>query len=223
MIESLVQDCRYGARVLRKSPGFTFASVLILGLGIGANSAIFSVVNAVVLRPLPFANADRIMRVWHKPPREQFSGSTIFAVSPANYLDWRAQNHVFERIAIYGYRQVNLTGQGEPDALTAMAVSPDFFAVLGIPATAGRVLGPGDDEPGRANVVVLNETAWKSRFGGDPSIVGRSVALNGEQHTVVGVVPERLAFPQVAQVWVPLVWTPEERAALTGRPVLSHG
>jgi predicted permease len=212
VIESLLRDCRYGARLLLKSAGFSLAAVLILALGIGANTAIFSVVNAVVLRPLPFSEASRIMRVWHTPPPEQFSGAPIFAVSPANYIDWRSQNDVFERMAIYRYRQLNLTGQTEPDALLAAVVSPEFFDVLGVRPIAGRAFGPGDDEAGRANIVLLSEKMWKSRFGGDAAIVGRSIALNGEPHTVIGVVPQRLAFPETAQVWVPLVWTAKDRA-----------
>ena len=126
-IESMIRDARHGVRILAKSPGFSLAAIAILGLGIGANTAIFSLVNAVVIRPLPFRDASRIMRVWHTPPSELFSGRRIFAVSPANYLDWRDGNHVFERMAIYRFRRVTLTGRGEPEALITAAVSADFF------------------------------------------------------------------------------------------------
>src|SRR2546426_745964 len=148
MIDSLILDARYGVRTLAKARAFSLAAVVILALGIGANTAIFSVVNAVILRPLPFADSSRIMRVWHTPPKEQFSGRTTFAVSPANYLDWRAQNHVFERMAIYTSRRLNLTGRGEPEALGAASVSADFFHVVGIRPILGRTFTLGDDEPG---------------------------------------------------------------------------
>jgi len=212
VIDSLIRDVRHAIRLLLKSPGFSLTAIAILGLGIGANAAIFSVVNAVVLRPLPFPDPSRIMRVWHTPPREQFSGMATFSVSPANYLDWRAQNTAFERLAIYGFRPANLTGRGEPDALRAGAVSGEFFEVLGARALLGRTLGPGDDERDRSHVVVLGEAVWKSRFGGDFGIVGRTIQLNSEPYTVVGVLPQRLKFPAFADMWLPLVWTAEQRA-----------
>ena len=210
-MESLIRDARHGVRILAKSPGFSLAAIAILGLGIGANTAIFSLVNAVVIRPLPFLDPSRIMRVWHTPPPELFSGRRIFAISPANYLDWRDENHVFERMAIYRPRRVTLTERGEPEALVTAAVSADFFQVLGVHPSLGRVFARGDDEPGNAHVVVLSEKMWRSRFGADPGLIGQTIALDREPHTVVGIVPERLGFPQVAQLWVPLAWTPKDR------------
>ncbi len=212
MIETVIRDIRYGARVLRKSPGFSLAAVLILGLGIGSNTAIFSVVNAVVLRPLPFGDPARIMRVWHTPPREQFSGQPIFAVSPANYLDWRSQNHVFERMAAYGQRRFNLTGQGQPDAVDVAVVTGDFFGILDVKPIAGRLIEPEDEQPGREHVLVLNETWWQTRFGGAHDVVGRQVMLSGTPYTIIGVLPRRFAFPETVQAWAPLVWTAQERA-----------
>jgi len=212
MLDSLTRDARHAVRLLLKSPAFSITAIAILGLGIGANAAIFSVVNAVVLRPLPFPDSSRIVRVWHTPPREQFSGLTRFSVSPANYLDWRAQNTAFERLAAYKARPANLTGRGEPDALEAAAVAPDFFDALGAPPLLGRLLGRGDDEPDRSHVVVLGEAVWKTRFGADAGIVGRSIQLNGEPYTVVGVMSGRVKFPDWADLWVPLVWDAEERA-----------
>jgi putative ABC transport system permease protein len=212
MIESLTRDVRHGVRVLLNSYGFSLSVVVILGLGIGANAAIFAVVNAVVLRPLPYPESSRIVRVWHTPPREQFSGRTTFAVSPANYLDWHAQSTSFEHMAIVGFRPANLTGRGEPDALRAAVVSGEFFQVLGAPATLGRVLGAGDEDPSHAHVVVIGEHIWKSRFGSDSTIVGQTITLNGEAYTVVGVLADRLRLPSFADVWMPLVWTPQERA-----------
>src|SRR5262249_47786763 len=166
MLDSLSRDVRHAVRLLLKTPAFAVTAIAILGLGIGANAAIFSVVNAVVLRPLPYPESSRIVRLWHTPPREQFSGMPTFPISPANYLDWRAQSTAFERLAAYGSRAANLTGRGEPDALTAAAVSRDFFEALRVNAIVGRVLAPGDDEVDRSHVVVLSEPVWKTRFGG---------------------------------------------------------
>jgi putative ABC transport system permease protein len=212
MIDSIIRDFRHAVRLLVKNPAFSIAAILILGLGIGANTAIFSVVNAVLLRPLPFHDSSRIMRVWHTPPAQQFSGMSIFAVSPANYLDWQAQNHVFDRMSIYRYRRLNLTGRGEPDALDTAAVSADFFGVLGVQPVLGRTFVADDDQPGRAAVVILSEGIWRTRFGGDPAIVGRTISLDRTPYIVVGVLPHGIELPADAQLWVPLGWTAEDRA-----------
>jgi putative ABC transport system permease protein len=212
MFDTFGRDVRYAVRLLRKSPAFSLTAIAILGLGIGANAAIFSVVHAVVLRPLPYAEPSRIMRVYHTPPREQFSGMATFPVSPANYLDWHAQNTTFEHLAVYGHSSANLTGRAEPEALDAATVSGEFFEVLRANTLLGRPLAPGDDEADRSHVVVLGEAVWKTHFGGDRSIVGRTIQLNGEPFTVVGVMPQQLKFPTWADVWLPLVWTAEQRA-----------
>jgi predicted permease len=223
VIDVFVRDLRYGARVLLKNPGFALAGMLILGLGIGANTAIFSVVNAVILRPLPFRDSARIMRVWHTPPQTFFTPPgerRIFVVSPANYLDWEAQNHVFDRMALYRFRRYNITGQGEPEALRTAVVTGEFFDILGVQALAGRTLGAADQAPDAPRAVMLRESVWRTRFGGDPGAIGRSLTLNGEPCTIVGVVPERLAHPERADLWVPLVWTPEERAVRSNHTYL---
>src|SRR5947207_504868 len=129
-METLFQDIRFGYRMLRKAPAFTVVAVIVLALGIGANTAIFSVVNSVLLRPLPFQDPDELVQVWHVPPQKSFPGVSKFSVSPANYLDWASQNHSFEGMAIYGYANYNLTGKGEPEAISAIRVSPEFFSVL---------------------------------------------------------------------------------------------
>jgi putative ABC transport system permease protein len=211
LLDSIIRDGRHAGRMLLKNPGFALTAVAILGLGIGANTSIFSVVNAVLLRPLPFPDSSRIVDVWHTPPREQFAGRPTFSVSPANYLDWRAQSTTFEHMAIYGFRPANLTGRGEPDPLQGAVVSGEYFQVLRGTAVVGRLLDAGDEDPGRSHVVVLGEHVWNTRFGADPTVVGRSIRLNGELYTVVGVMPQRLRFPAWADVWLPLVWTPEER------------
>ena len=126
-METLVQDLRYSARVLLKSPGFAAVAVIVLALGIGANTAIFSVVNAVLLRPLPYQDPGRLVQVWHVPPQKSFPGITEFSVSAANYLDWRDQNHVFDQLAIYSYADFNLSGKGQPESVQSGVVSPNFF------------------------------------------------------------------------------------------------
>src|SRR6266403_4802156 len=129
-MSTLIQDIRYAARTLLKSPGFTFVAVLTLTLGIGANTSIFTVVNAALLRPLPFRDPGRLVQVWHIPPAKSFPGFKQFSVSPANYLDWSNQNRAFEKMAIYSYGEFNLTGNGKAEALTAANVSQEFFSVL---------------------------------------------------------------------------------------------
>jgi putative ABC transport system permease protein len=213
-IDVFIRDVRYGFRVLLKNPAFALAGILILGLGIGANTAIFSLVNAVILRPLPFRDSARIMRVWQTPPETFFvpaGDRRIFVVSPANYLDWEAQNHVFDRMALYRFRRFNITGQGEPDALRTAVVTGEFFNILGVQPLAGRTLGAADQAPDAPRTVLLRESVWRTRFGGDPAAIGRTIALNGEPYTIVGVVPQRTAFPENVDLWLPLVWTPEER------------
>src|SRR5271163_1540399 len=127
LAETLLQDLRYGARTMLRSPGFTVTAVLALALGIGANTAIFSVVNAVLLRPLPYDQPDRLMQVWHTPPQKSFPGMPTFAVSPANFLDWRAQNHSFEGMSAYGYGRYTLTGSGHPEAIRMVAATVGLF------------------------------------------------------------------------------------------------
>src|SRR5512146_535932 len=177
---TLTQDLRYGVRVLRKSPGFATVAVMVLALGIGANTAIFSVVNAVLLRPLPYPDPSRLMQVWHVPPPKSFPGMTMFAVSPANYLDWERQNHVFQSMAIYGFRSFNITGGDQPQALQASAVSQDFFTTLGVQPMLGRTFTPDEEQPGHNQVAILGYALWKSSFGGKPSIVGSSISLDDQ-------------------------------------------
>ena len=146
---TLLQDLKYALRVLLKSPGFSLAAVIVLALGIGANTAIFSVVNAVLLRPLPYPDPSRIMQVWHVPPPKSFSGVTWFAVSPANYLDWRTRNHLFEQLAAYGFEGFSFAGKDGPEAIQAAAVAPDFFTVLRVRPSLRRLFTTEDDQPVR--------------------------------------------------------------------------
>jgi len=210
-LESLIRDLRYGTRTLMKSPGFTVAGVVILGLGIGVNTAIFTVVNAVVLKPLPFAESQRIMRLWHTPPPGLFT-TPVFPLSPANFADWEAQGHSFERMAIYRVGRRTLTGQGEPDAVRTIRASADFLPILGMSPIVGRGFTKEDDRTGGPRTALLSDAFFQTRFGGDRSIIGRTIVLNRVPHTVIGIVPEATSFVDGAQVWVPLAWTGEERA-----------
>jgi putative ABC transport system permease protein len=211
-METLVQDLRYSLRVLLKSPGFAAVAIIVLALGIGANTAIFSVVNAVLLRPLPYKDPGKLVQVWHVPPPKSFPGMTQFAVSAANYLDWRDQNHVFEQLAIYSYANLNLSGRGQAESLTSGVVSSNFFSVLQVRPLLGRAFDPGEDQPGRANTVVLSHAFWREHFGSDPRIVGQIITLNQQSYTVAGVMPARFEMPPSAQVWTPMALTDKEKA-----------
>ena len=194
-----------------KSPGFALAGVIILGLGIGVNSAIFTLVNAVILKPLPFADADRIMSLLQTPPPTLFTDE-VFPVSPANFIDYAEQNQVFEKVAIYRTGRQTLTGHGEPEPVIALRGSADFLPILGIQPSVGRGFTTDDDSAGGQPSVLLSDAFFKSHFGGDPAIVGQTITLNRVAHTVIGVVPPITSFIQRAQVWVPLAWTAKDRA-----------
>jgi putative ABC transport system permease protein len=209
---NLVSDLRHGLRLLLRNPGFSATAVLLLALGIGANTAIFSVVNAVLLRPLPYQDSSRIMQIWHVPPAKSFPGLTLFAVSPANYLDWRSQSHSFEAMAAYGGGRFNVGSKERPQAIQGAAVFSDFFSILRVHPVLGRTFLPDDDRPGQGHVVILGNTLWRDHFGGDPGIVGRDIILNGQSYNVIGVMPPKFKFPSWAQLWVPLAWTDETRA-----------
>jgi putative ABC transport system permease protein len=209
---NIVSDLRHGLRILLRNPGFAGTAVLLLALGIGANTAIFSVVNAVLLRPLPYQDSSRIMQIWHVPPAKSFPGLTLFSVSPANYLDWQIQNHSFEAMAAYGGARLNVGGKERPEAIQAAPVAPDFFSILRVSPVLGRSFTPDDDRPGQGHVVILGNTLWREHFGSDPGIVGRNIILDGESYNVVGVMPRNFKFPSFAQLWMPLAWTDERRA-----------
>ena len=217
-MDTLFQDIRFGFRMLLKAPGFTAAAVVVLALGIGANTALFSVVNAVLLRPLPYPQPERLVQVWHTPPQSSFPGATRFTVSPANYLDWASQNHSFEQMAIYGFMSFNLTGKGEPESILASRVSSNFFSVLRTQPMAGRIFTSDEDSSGHAKVVVISHSFWQSHLGGDPSAIGQTISLNNEPYTIVGIMPAKFGFPTSSdpkfqtQMWTPIAWTDKDRA-----------
>src|SRR5437588_12119103 len=211
-MRNLVADFRYGVRILLRNPGFTLAAIVVLALGIGANTAIFSIVNAVLLRPLPYQEASRIMQIWHVPPIKSFPGMSFFSVSPANYLDWQSQNRSFEQIAAYGFDSFNVGGGERPEAIRGAAVAPGFFSILRVQPVLGRTFSAEEDRPGQGHVVILGHTLWRDHFAADPGIVGRNVLLDGQTYTVIGVMPPKFKFPDWADLWVPLAWSDERRA-----------
>jgi putative ABC transport system permease protein len=203
----LGQDLRFAARQLAKSPGFTLVAVLTLALGIGATTAIFSVVYGVLLRPLPYPQPDRLVRPLFIDPQGQLHG----AFSAPNFLDYRAASRTLSGVSGVHGGTLNLSGNGgEPERLPAAWVSANYFTVLGLKPLAGRVFAPGEDQPGAPRVAVLSEEVWRRRFGGDPGLVGRSLTLSGDSYQVVGILRHGERFPSGADVWVPMVFSPVE-------------
>ena len=199
-METLFRDIRYGARSLMKRRGFTIIALIALALGIGANTAIFSLVNAVLLRPLPFAEPDRLVWVWGNIR----NGSNRASVSPPDYLDYRQQNTTFEEFAASMGVALNLTGSGEPERLTAAGVTGNYFQALGVPPYLGRTFLLENEKPGSDQVAVLSYGLWQRRFGGDQSIVNTTIVLDGRTCLVTGVMPKDFNFPQSAELWVPI-------------------
>ena len=208
----LWQDIRYAFRTLGRSKGFTTVAVLTLALGIGVNTAIFSAVNAILLRPLPFPDPGRLAMIWHRPPQKSFPGVSRFVVSPANYLDWRSQNHVFEQMTAIGFRSFNLKSMGQPESVTGAEVSADFFSLLRVHPSAGRGFVADDDQPGRGNVVVVSHAFWLSHFGPNEDVLGKTIKLDDQSYVIIGVMPTKFDFPSQAQLWIPLAWTDKQRA-----------
>ena len=203
-MSSLLRDIRHSVRTLLQSPGFTSVAVLTLAIGIGANTAIFSFVDAMLLRPLPYPDADRIVRVMEKPPRGERNG-----ISTLNFLDWQRDNTVFDFMSAQTGDTVTLTGGTEPVQLRGGLVSAGYFKVFGAEPALGRTFLPGEDQLGKHHVAVISHTVWMTQFGGDPSIVTRTVLLNNEPHTIVGVLPATSAFDRAAvQIWRPLAFKP---------------
>src|SRR5215470_10684881 len=198
MKNTLPQDLRYGARMLLKKPGFTLIAILMLALGIGANTAIFSVVNAVVLRPLPYRDPDRLVYVYRMQPPVERS-----PVSVPAYLDFAAQQHVFESFAAHNGETFNLTDVDEAERVIGRRVTANFFALFGVSPARGRFFLPTDDGTDSARVAVISDGLWRRRFGADDRIVGKTIKLNGEAYTVVGVAPPQFQFPRRVEIWVP--------------------
>jgi len=215
-LEDCWQDLRYGFRMLRKNPGFTAVAILTLALGIGANTAIFSVVDAVLLKPLRYSDPASLVLVWEKLPKYGVDRNTV---SPANFLDWRDQTHTLTGLAAFVDQPINLTGAGRPEQISIQQVTANFFSVLGVEPMLGRGFGDGEDQEGHNNVAIIGYALWKSKFGGDPDIVGKSIQLNGRSIEVIGVtgpdfdwyISEFSLTNQKPQLWAPLGITPAWR------------
>jgi predicted permease len=207
-LEQFWQDVRYALRMLRKSPGFTAIAVLTLALGIGANTAIFSVVYAVLLRPLPYPDPDQLVLVFEANPHDQvpFDG-----MSYVNFEKLREHSTVFSELASNTRHELTLTGVGEPSVLTTVDVTPEIFSVLAVQPLLGRTFFSEDGKRGAAPVVILSENLWRSRFGADPTLLGRSISLDKRLFTVVGIMPASFQFPLIAiheDIWIPIAQDP---------------
>ncbi len=206
----MLNDLRYAVRQLRKSPGFTAAAVLTLALGIGATTAIFSVVYAVLLRPLPYREPERLVQLYETGLR---GGGSRDWVSFPNFLDWRRQNQVFEDVAAYRYWPFTVAGDGTPETVLGLQVTSGLFSVLGVHPSLGRTFVPEEDQPGKGNVVILSYGLWQRRFGGSESIVGKPITIDGQSCTIVGVMPDGFQFPYAypgevvlggIDLWIPM-------------------
>ena len=204
-------DLRYSLRALRNAPVFACAAILTLALGIGANTAIFSVFNAVLLHPFPFASPGRLIRIYEKNDKLNLPQ---FASSVLNYLSWKEQSQTFEEIGFIAAASLNLSGSGEPEQFAGNAVSASFPRVLGMRAVAGRFFRDDEEKPGGARVAVVSEGLWKRRFGGDPGLIGRTITLNGTPTTVAGIGPSAMSFLTQSEIWIPYVIDPGREARL---------
>jgi len=199
-MNGFIKDLRYAARALLKNPGFTVVAALTLALGIGANTAVFSLVDAVLLRPLDYPDADRLVMIYET---NLAKGWDRFAVAPANFLDWKSQSRSLAALGAFTSDNFNLTGRDEPERIRGARVSAGLFPMLGVAAKLGRHILPEDDRAGAQPVVVLTDGFWRDRFGSDPKILGHALTLDGVGRTVVGVMPPAFRFLD-AQLYVPL-------------------
>ena len=200
-MNELFQDLRYAARMLRNKPAFTAVAVITLALGIGVNTAVFSVVDAVLLRPLPFRDPGQLIRL-----HETESAPGKYPFAAPDFLDWKAQNHTFQDMTLYGWGQsFNLSGEGTPDRVIGLRTEANFFSLLGAKALIGRTWAADEDQPGKERVAILSYALWRRQFGADPGIVGRTIQLDGLAHTVVGVMPPAFRFPASIELWAPLL------------------
>ncbi len=203
-METNLQDLRYGVRQLLHRPGFTAIAITTLALGIGANAAIFSFVNAVLLKPLPYPHPEQIVSVWERLP-----GGGSNPISTLNFLDWERQNRCFQFLSAIAWDTVTLTGSGSPEELNVQRVSASYFNVLGVGATLGRTFAASEDEVGNDLEVVLSNRVWRSRFGGDPEVIGRKITLDAKSYTIIGVLRTNSTFDRTwAVMWLPLAFTP---------------
>ena len=207
-LEDLLQDLRYGLRMLLNMPGFTLIAVITVAAGIAANTTIFSIADALILRPFNFPHQERLVMVWERGENE--GGFDHGSIAPGNFNDWREQSQSFERLVAIVGRSFDLTGAHQPERFSGHGVSAGFFDALGVKAALGRTFLPGEDEPGRDQVVVLKHSLWERRFGSDPNIMGRTLTLNAKTFTVIGVMPPDFNFPfNGGEMWAPLAFDDE--------------
>ena len=212
LMHGVLQDVRYAFRMMARRPALSIIIVLTLALGIGSNTAIFSLVNTVLLRPLPYPEPERLSMVWEQQLER---ASAARPVRPANFFDWKPRVSAFADVAWSRDGMFALTGEGEPESLTGYRFSPNMLGVLGVQPAIGRGFTPDDDTPGAPRVVLLSDKLWKRRFAADRDILGRTLTLNGQPHTVVGVMPPSFRHPQRAELWVPISLTPQLMANRT--------
>src|ERR1044071_7233131 len=198
-MESLLQDIRYGVRVLLKGRTVTVVAIIALGLGIGANTAIFSVVNALLFRSLPYKNADRLAMIWETNPEVQV-GFDLLPVSIAAFDDWRKQGQSFESVSVLDSQRYAFTGAGTPERVAGVITSASFFDVMGVAPMLGRTYTDEEDRPGANKVVVISYALWQSRFGGDREVCGRTMQLDGSNYTIIGVMPQGFQFPRTTDL-----------------------
>jgi putative ABC transport system permease protein len=207
-METLLQDIRFGFRTLSKSPGYTAIAIVALALGIGANTAIFSIADAFLFKPLNLPDPGHVVIVEEQSPAQTDNAS---AVAPANFADWRQQAKSFSALGAFEWDDINLTGTGLPEKVQGFAVTANFFQICNVQPMLGRTFVDGEDQPGHDGVTVLSQNLWQRQFGGDPRIVGQTVHLEGRPYTVIGVMPKSFNFPMSVELWVPLALTPEQR------------
>jgi putative ABC transport system permease protein len=214
-MRTLLSDGRHALRVFVRAPSYALAVAGVLALGIGANTAIFSIVNAVLLRPLPFDEPDRLVRLFHIPPQATFPGIPMFSLSPANFLDWQRDSTSFDGLAAYNFRQLTLTGSGDAEALRAAVVGPDFFKIVRTQPALGRTFLP-EEHAAAAKVLVISDGFWRSHLAASPDAVGRTLTFYGQGYTIVGVMPRRFSLAAwgatAVPMWAPLAWTDKQAA-----------
>ena len=209
-MDTFLSDVRYAIRNLLKRPGFTLIAVITLALGIGANTTIFSAINALLIKPLPFPELDRVVTIWDRFPSQ---GVQHNEVTMANYLDLRAQSQSFDQLALYRWWSANLTGIDQPERIQGFLVTGNFFNVIGTQPIMGRTFYEYENEPGKDAVAVISHSLWQRRFGGDPNILNKAISLNSVTRTIVGVMPQHFNFPKGAEVYAPIALTPQIKAS----------
>ncbi len=217
-MENLLQDIRFGFRTLVKNPGFTLVAIIALALGTGANSAIFSVVNAVLLRPLPYGEPDRVMMVWGNNLK---TGDKQYSISVPDFNDYREQSTTFEQMASFVYEDFNLLSGDEPEHVQGTIVASGFFDTLGVKAMLGRTFSPEEGQPGANRVVVISNGLWKRRFGSDNGLLGQTINLNGASFTVIGITPPDFQSPEKGdELWVSMSFDGGDRMRIPSASAL---